>query len=235
MQTTAQPTIKLQTPKRKEQSIEYIIKSGLAGGIAGCLGRFIGVFEAGKHIFNKNGVMGLFQGHSVTLVRIFPYAAIKFVAYEQIKVILMPTQKQVTSKNQFLAGSLAGITSVLFTYPLDLIRVRMAYETQRTNVMDMVFTIYREPANEKIRLLNFYRGFLPTVAGMTPYAGVSFWSHHLFTEFCRHNSLVSQYTLARTSLNDNPHKITLKPWAELVCGGLAGFVAQTSSYPLEVK
>lgn len=195
--------------------------------------------------------MGLFQGHSVTLVRIFPYAAIKFVAYEQIKVILMPTQKQVTSKNQFLAGSLAGkafffiyqilikhnigITSVLFTYPLDLIRVRMAYETQRTNVMDMVFTIYREPANEKIRLLNFYRGFLPTVAGMTPYAGVSFWSHHLFTEFCRHNSLVSQYTLARTSLNDNPHKITLKPWAELVCGGLAGFVAQTSSYPLEVK
>lgn len=195
--------------------------------------------------------MGLFQGHSVTLVRIFPYAAIKFVAYEQIKVILMPTQKQVTSKNQFLAGSLAGkafffiyqilikhnigITSVLFTYPLDLIRVRMAYETQRTNVMDMVFTIYREPANEKIRLLNFYRGFLPTVAGMTPYAGVSFWSHHLFTEFCRHNPLVSQYTLARTSLNDNPHKITLKPWAELVCGGLAGFVAQTSSYPLEVK
>lgn len=195
--------------------------------------------------------MGLFQGHSVTLVRIFPYAAIKFVAYEQIKVILMPTQKQVTSKNQFLAGSLAGkafffiyqilikhnigITSVLFTYPLDLIRVRMAYETQRTNVMDMVFTIYREPANEKIRLLNFYRGFLPTVAGMTPYAGVSFWSHHLFTEFCRHNSLVSQYTLARTSLNDNSHKITLKPWAELVCGGLAGFVAQTSSYPLEVK
>ncbi|KAG1140809.1 hypothetical protein G6F38_008854 [Rhizopus arrhizus] len=120
MQTTAQPTIKLQTPKRKEQSIEYIIKSGLAGGIAGCLGktsiapldrytgRFIGVFEAGKDIFNKNGVMGLFQGHSVTLVRIFPYAAIKFVAYEQIKVILMPTQKQVTSKNQFLAGSLAG-------------------------------------------------------------------------------------------------------------------------------
>lgn len=195
--------------------------------------------------------MGLFQGHSVTLARIFPYAAIKFVAYEQIKVILMPTQKQVTSKKQFLAGSLAGkacifmyqilikcnigITSVLFTYPLDLIRVRMAYETQRINVMDMVFTIYREPASEKIRLLNFYRGFLPTVAGMTPYAGVSFWSHHLFTEFCRHNLLASQYTLARTSPNDNSHKLTLKPWAELVCGGFAGFVAQTSSYPLEVK
>ncbi|EIE92692.1 hypothetical protein RO3G_17403 [Rhizopus delemar RA 99-880] len=145
----------------------------------------------------------------------------------------MPTQKQVTSKKQFLAGSLAGITSVLFTYPLDLIRVRMAYETQRINVMDMVFTIYREPASEKIRLLNFYRGFLPTVAGMTPYAGVSFWSHHLFTEFCRHNLLASQYTLARTSPNDNSHKLTLKPWAELVCGGFAGFVAQTSSYPLE--
>jgi hypothetical protein len=31
--------------------------------------------------------MGLFQGHSVTLIRIFPYAAIKFVAYEQYRAV----------------------------------------------------------------------------------------------------------------------------------------------------
>lgn len=228
----------------------------MAGGTAGCLGktiiapldrvkilfqarnphfekysgRFVGVFEAGKEIFKRNGIMGLFQGHSVTLVRIFPYAAIKFVAYEQIKVILMPTQKQVTSQKQFMAGSLSGITSVIFTYPLDLIRVRMAYETHRTGIVDTMSKIYYESASQKIRLLNFYRGFLPTVAGMTPYAGVSFWSHHLFTEFFKNHPSLNHYTLATSDSN----KPLLKTWAELVCGGLAGFVAQTSSYPLEI-
>jgi solute carrier family 25 protein 16 len=127
-----------------------------------------------------------------------------------------------------------GIASVLFTYPLDLIRVRMAYETQRSGLVDMATTIYREPASQKIRLLNFYRGFLPTVAGMTPYAGVSFWSHHIFTQFCRQHPVISSYALVVPG-QEYDYKAPLKPWAELVCGGLAGFVAQTSSYPLEVN
>ncbi|KAI9256272.1 mitochondrial carrier domain-containing protein [Sporodiniella umbellata] len=250
-------TVNVQIPKRKEQTIDYVIKSGLAGGIAGCVGktaiapldrvkilfqarnpqfekysgRFMGVFEAGRVILKRNGFVGLFQGHSVTLARIFPYAAIKFVAYEQFKVMLMPTQKQVTSRKQFVAGSLSGITSVLFTYPLDLVRVRMAYETNRSSVIETLYTIYKEPASQHIRLFNFYRGFLPTVLGMTPYAGVSFWSHHLLTELCRQHPLLVPYTLASRQDTYRPKLTTL---AELVCGGLAGFVAQTSSYPFEI-
>ena len=29
-------------------------------------------------------MLGLFQGHSATLLRIFPYAAVKFMAYDQV-------------------------------------------------------------------------------------------------------------------------------------------------------
>lgn len=69
----------------------------------------MGVFEAGKEIFKREGAVGLFQGHSVTLLRIFPYAAIKFVAFEQMKAILMPTKEtRDSSTRQFIAGSLAG-------------------------------------------------------------------------------------------------------------------------------
>lgn len=72
-------------------------------------GRFTGVFEAGREIFKREGTMGLFQGHSVTLLRIFPYAAIKFVAFEQIRAVLMPTlETRNSSTRQFIAGSLAG-------------------------------------------------------------------------------------------------------------------------------
>lgn len=42
--------------------------------------------------------------------------------------LLMPTSESVTSARLFAAGSLAGVTSVFFTYPLELIRVRLAYD-----------------------------------------------------------------------------------------------------------
>ena len=47
-------------------------------------GTWDGAFRAGKAIYKDYGLLGLFQGHSATLLRIFPYAAIKFMAYDQV-------------------------------------------------------------------------------------------------------------------------------------------------------
>jgi solute carrier family 25 protein 16 len=64
--------------------------------------------------------MGLYQGHSVTLIRIFPYAAIKFVALEQYRAILMPTKEaRDSSTRQFIAGSLAGTIYIHLHYPIN--------------------------------------------------------------------------------------------------------------------
>lgn len=44
-------------------------------------------------IYSTGGVRGLFQGHSATLLRIFPYAGIKFMAYdwlESVRILSMP-------------------------------------------------------------------------------------------------------------------------------------------------
>lgn len=261
--------------------MDYVLRSGLAGGIAGCMaktviapmdrvkilfqarnpvfekyaGTWTGVFKAGRDIVKSNGVAGLFQGHSVTLLRIFPYAAIKFVAYEQFKTLLMPTRAQESSIRQFMAGSMAGVTSVIFTYPLELVRVRLAYEVrhsgkEKPSVRLTCQQIYNERAalqqrGISWRILNFYRGFLPTVAGMIPYAGVSFLTYSALTNHCRHNPLVTKYTLKPIDYDPSSPDLTpeqqkrlakpmLKTWAELLCGGLAGVVAQSSSYPLEV-
>ncbi|CUM65583.1 uncharacterized protein PRCAT00003230001 [Priceomyces carsonii] len=139
-----------------KQSFEYVIRSGIAGGIAGSAaktliapldrvkilfqtsnpdflkyrGKFFGLFRASKQIWLNDGIYGLFQGHSVTLMRIFPYAAIKFVAYEQIRAVLIPDDLYETAIRRIMAGSFSGLLSVFFTYPLDLVRVRMAFETK---------------------------------------------------------------------------------------------------------
>ena len=84
-----------------------------------------------RDINRLEGLRGLFRGHSATLLRIFPYAGIKFLAYEQIRSVVIPSRAHETPGRRFISGSLAGITSVFFTYPLEVIRVRLAFETKK--------------------------------------------------------------------------------------------------------
>lgn len=50
-------------------------------------GTWSGLYKAGAKIYKENGVRGLLQGHSATLLRIFPYAAIKYMAYDQVESV----------------------------------------------------------------------------------------------------------------------------------------------------
>ena len=51
------------------------------------VGTWLGVFRASKDIYAETGVRGLLQGHSATILRIFPYAAIKFMSYEKFHTV----------------------------------------------------------------------------------------------------------------------------------------------------
>jgi solute carrier family 25 protein 16 len=96
--------------RRDKQNLHFVIRSGLAGGVAGCVaktvvapldrvkilfqasnpdfqkyaGTWSGAFRAGSKLYHDGGIRTLLQGHSATLLRVFPYAAIKFMAYDQI-------------------------------------------------------------------------------------------------------------------------------------------------------
>lgn len=209
-----------------------------------------------RDINREDGLRGLFRGHSATLLRIFPYAAIKFVAYEQIRYLLINSPAQETPVRRLLSGSLAGITSVFFTYPLEVIRVRLAFETRRdsrSSLSSICRQIFHEhPSNlpskaaesavvpnavvaataPKAGLVNFYRGFSPTLVGMLPYAGMSFLTHDTVTDWLR-LALFAPYTTTVSPRGPDAPPI-LTAWAQLFAGGAAGLISQTASYPLEV-
>ncbi|KAJ5083538.1 Mitochondrial carrier protein LEU5 [Penicillium angulare] len=157
----------------KKRSLDYVLRSGLAGGLAGCAaktvvapldrvkilfqasnpkfakytGSWAGLAAAIRDIKRYEGARGLFKGHSATLLRIFPYAAIKFLAYEQIRAVMIPSHDKETAIRRLVSGSIAGITSVFFTYPLELVRVRLAFETKkssRSSLLDICRQIYGE-------------------------------------------------------------------------------------------
>jgi solute carrier family 25 protein 16 len=215
-----------------------------------------GTVRAIRDIYLQDGTPGLFRGHSATLLRIFPYAGIKFLAYEQIRSVIIPHHSNETPMRRLLSGSLAGVTSVFFTYPLEVIRVRLAFETKRDNrsgLRGICKQIYHEvPANPtpvgeagvgakvlesaapRSGLINFYRGFAPTLLGMLPYAGMSFLTHDTAGDVLRHPVLAKYTTLPQPANAPEGKPPPLVYWAELVAGGVAGLVSQTASYPLEV-
>lgn len=293
-----------------KHSAEYVLRSGLAGGISGSAaktliapldrikilfqtsnpeflefrGSLFGLGRAARKIVASDGFLGLFQGHLVTLLRIFPYAAIKFVAYEQIRSILIPNDIHETAARRFMAGSLSGLASVFFTYPLDLVRVRLAFETRalahaarhphhadfvahhRGRIWAIVRLVYAEhpPLRDLdprwlkfmrktvpaalVPLSNFYRGFGPTILGMVPYAGVSFYTHDLIHDIFRLRMLAPYFVTERApgstrvvkklrageNVSSRDSRAPLRAHAQLVAGGLAGMFSQTLAYPFEV-
>ncbi|GAM85004.1 hypothetical protein ANO11243_030070 [Dothideomycetidae sp. 11243] len=279
--TDAPATLALEPRKEKKpidkRSGDYIARTMLAGGLAGCAaktvvgpldrvkilfqasnpqfqkytGSWFGVVRAIRDIYGADGSRGLFRGHSATLLRIFPYAGIKFVAYEQVRGMIIKDPSQETPLRRLASGSIAGMISVLCTYPLEVIRVRMAWETKahsRSSYLDICRRIYFEKAapasgsavlaraSPSSGLSNFYRGFVPTMWGMLPYAGSSFLAHDSAGDFMRQPRFAEYTVMPDTAgRSRDPNKpAQLKAWAQLTTGAFAGFVSQTVSYPLEV-
>ncbi|CEL55117.1 putative mitochondrial carrier C17H9,08 OS=Schizosaccharomyces pombe (strain 972 / ATCC 24843) GN=SPAC17H9.08 PE=3 SV=1 [Rhizoctonia solani AG-1 IB] len=272
-------------PPRTKQSWDSVVRTGIAGGTAGCIaktvvapldrvkilfqtsnpnfqkysGTWSGAFRAIRDINQSNGLAGLFQGHSATLLRVFPYAAIKFLAYDQVHYALMPTRADETNLKRFFAGAFSGTLSVLFTYPLELVRVRMAYQTQVSSqhaFVDAVRAIYREgnghPTPSVVHTSVHASGNASSPTAMATMTK----SSPLFTTFPISKfyrgftvTLIGMVPYAGTSflawgalraaLLPHPSPTSSappkhRPVADLSIGAVSGAIAQTVSYPFEV-
>lgn len=75
----------------------------------------------------------------------------------------MTNAKLIPSKsvNNFISGSLAGATAVVLTYPLDLVRVKLAVdivENQFRGVAHCIKTVHQEQG-----IRGLYKGMSPTL------------------------------------------------------------------------
>lgn len=166
--------------------------------------------------YQKDGFLSLWRGNSATMARIIPYAAIQFSAHEQWKRVLGVDQiegQRADPKVRFLAGSLAGVTSQTLTYPLDLARAQMAVTGKEnySSLFEVFFKSWKEGG-----IKSFYRGYVPTILGVVPYAGTSFYTY---------GSLKIWYTEKFGETN---------PFTNLICGACAGIMGQSTSYPLDI-
>lgn len=235
----------------KEINSNFAAKSFLAGGIAGMCAKTTvapldrikillqahsshykhhGVVSGLKGIVHKETVLGLYKGNGAQMVRIFPYGAVQFLSFEIYKKMLKEHLNTKSHASKFVAGSAAGVTAVLATYPLDVVRARLAFQVTGEHVYTgMVHTISSIVKLEGgFRAL--YKGLSPTLIGMVPYAGLSFYVFDRLKCWC----LEYFPTVMGKPCPRNTGGLVLIIPAKLLCGGLAGAIAQSISYPMDV-
>eukprot|EP01101_Sappina_pedata_P010381 TRINITY_DN652_c0_g1_i2.p1 TRINITY_DN652_c0_g1~~TRINITY_DN652_c0_g1_i2.p1 ORF type:complete len:206 (-),score=46.97 TRINITY_DN652_c0_g1_i2:61-678(-) len=115
-----------------------------------------------------------------------------------------------------MAGSCAGAVSVIFTYPLDVIRTRIASQNfagprPYNGVVDALTKM------AKYERSALYKGIVPTLYGILPYAGINFMVY---------GTIKSKY---REHFRKEPGAVI-----NFCTGAVSGCLSQTICYPLDV-
>ncbi|BFZ20540.1 hypothetical protein BsWGS_23579 [Bradybaena similaris] len=167
-----------------------------------------------KHMLEEGGVMSLFRGNGINVIKIAPESAIKFMAYEQIKALFKgDSNKELGVTERLLSGSAAGAISQTTIYPMEVLKTRLAL--RKTGQYSGIFDCARKVAKHE-GLGSFYRGYIPNLLGIIPYAGID---------------LAIYETLKKLYMSKNKNK---DPGilALLVCGTVSSTCGQLASYPL---
>ncbi|RWS10028.1 calcium-binding mitochondrial carrier protein SCaMC-2-like protein [Dinothrombium tinctorium] len=206
----------------------------LAGGVAGAVSRTctapldrIKVFlqvrgaEFGslrlcfKHMYAEGGYASFWRGNGINVLKIAPETALKFMAYEQAKRFIRGnSNRELSISERFISGSFAGAMSQTVIYPLEVLKTRLCLRStgQFDGILDATKKIYKHE-----RLKAFYKGYIPNLLGIIPYAGI---------DLAIYETLKKWY-LRTHSQEDNPGVLVL-----LTCGTISSSCGQLASYPL---
>jgi len=131
-----------------------------------------------------------------------------------LKNISVEGTKFLTPTERLVIGGLAGITALIATYPLEMIRARLTIQTSSvySGITDAMSQIVK---NEGFYAL--YKGLWPSIIGVVPYVGLDFAVYETLKQY------------APKDEKGNVSRLTT-----LMNGAFAGSCAQTVAYPLDV-
>jgi len=218
---------------KKLTPIEHLMTGGAAGAVAKTViapadrvkilyqtnnerpFSWLGVRRTFLTIYKNTGVTGLWRGHCATLMQIIPKSATTYTTFDRYRQWISVSTTLDNVSIRFLAGACAGATACSLTYPLDMMRARMAAHWDMTPRYPNYFAAFERVLKEE-GIASLYKGIRPTLLGIMPYAGLSFMAYE---------TLKAQIA----DLNGD-----LGVHQRLLCGACAGIFAQTTTYPLDI-
>jgi len=169
-----------------------------------------------KRILQEEGVQGFFRGNGANCIRVFPYTGVQFLSMSEYSKAYKSFKgsKSLSAWEKQFVGGFAGVTSVLLTYPLDMVRGRLTAQggavesVQYKGLMDGCYKILKQ---EGFRGL--YSGIAPTLIGIYPYVALNYTTYETLKEYA-------------------PNGDTFM-W-RIFAGSVAGTTGQTVAYPLDL-
>lgn len=126
-------------------------------------------------IIQKQGLSGLLKGNSASLFRTVPFSCIEFYSMEFFKNIFLndqPSKKDSNFGMLLICGTLTGLSAITFTYPMDVVRTRMASNTKDQFLKQTKFSVTLFDLYKKGGIRSLYRGYYITFIGSVPYTAI---------------------------------------------------------------
>lgn len=172
---------------------------------------YTGIGQAFAKIYREEGILAFWRGNGVNVIRVAPYAAAQLSSNDFYKKMLTPADGKLGLKERLCAGAMAGMTGTALTHPLDTIRLRLALPNHGySGISNAFMTVARV---EGVRAL--YKGLIPTLAGIAPYAAINFASYDV---------------AKKLYYGENGKQDAI---SNLFVGGASGTFSATICYPLD--
>ncbi|PSS07601.1 Calcium-binding mitochondrial carrier protein like [Actinidia chinensis var. chinensis] len=158
----------------------------------------------------------LLYPHEATIENIYHYWERAYlVDIGEQAVIPERISKHVHASKYLIAGAVAGTASRTATAPLDRLKVVLQVQTTRASIGPAIKNIWREGG-----FLGFFRGNGLNVLKVAPESAIKFYT----------------YEMLKNIIGDikGEGKDDIGASGRLVAGGLAGAVAQTAIYPMDL-
>lgn len=221
----------------EERKSGYVWRQLMSGAVAGCVARTVtapldrlkvfrqvhsssfftgNVLRGFQYMLKEGGVVSLWRGNGMNVLKIAPETAIKFTAYEQIKSLIRGHNqtRNLRIYERFLAGSLAGATAQTAIYPMEVLKTRLTL--RKTGQFSGMADCAKQML-QKEGVSAFYKGYVPNLLAIVPYAGID---------------LAVYETLKFTWLNRNSGVVDPGVMVLVGCGAVSGTCGQLASYPL---
>jgi len=179
-----------------------------------------GIMDVLVRVPKEEGISAFWRGNLANVIRYFPTQALNFAFKDTYKKIFCPYNPKTEFWKFFFgnlaSGGAAGATSLMFVYPLDFARTRLAADVGKTGA-DRQFTGLVDCIN-KVRAVDgvkgLYQGFGVSVIGIIAYRACYFGGYD---------------TAKRTLLSDPKTSVLFKFIVAQVVTTISGII----SYPLD--
>lgn len=138
--------------------------------------RSLSVNKALMQLYNNQGFYGLYKGNTAALSRIFPFSSIEFFSMEFYKNKFIRGDENTShvgsKKYIFLCSVLTAFNAITFTYPLDVVRTRIAANItdkciSETRFLRTLILLFKTQG-----IKGLYKGYYLSFIGSMPFIAI---------------------------------------------------------------